>query len=91
MNKDKAEEKPAEIAVMRDEHQTAKFGEKDADLKKQTVIKPTLDLPLDLEKPKKEDVGFDKRETAKQQAKDPRQEPKQEKSGEGFFFFFKKS
>ncbi|XP_074557232.1 protein TIME FOR COFFEE-like isoform X2 [Curcuma longa] len=80
MNKDKAEEKPAEVAVMRDEHQTAKFSEKDTDLKKQTVITQTLDLPHDFEKPKKEDVGFDKMETAKQQTKDPRQEPKQEKS-----------
>ncbi|XP_042473093.1 protein TIME FOR COFFEE-like isoform X1 [Zingiber officinale] len=81
MNTDKAEEKPAEIAVMRDEHQTAKFGEKDADLKKQTVNKQALDLPIDFEKPKKQDVSFDKMETSKQQSKDLRQEPKQEKSG----------
>lgn len=84
MNKDKAEEKRAEIAVLKDEHHILKSGEKYTDLRKQAVIKQTLDLQHDLEKPK-EDVGFDKMQTSKQHSKDPKAEPKQEKSGEGKF------
>lgn len=76
MNKDKAEEK------RKDEHYILKSGEKDTALRKQAVVKQTVDLQLDLEKPK-EDVGFDKMQIAKQQSKDPKA---QEKSGEGNFF-----
>ncbi|XP_074557217.1 uncharacterized protein LOC141813200 isoform X2 [Curcuma longa] len=79
LSKDKTEEKPAEVAVMKDEHQIEKSGEKDTGLKKQAVSRQTPELQLDLEKPKKEDVGF--YQTSKQKSKDPKAEPKQEKSG----------
>ncbi|XP_042385361.1 protein TIME FOR COFFEE-like isoform X1 [Zingiber officinale] len=75
VNKDKAEEKRADIAVMKDEHHILKSGEKDTDSRKQAVIKQAFDLQLDLEKPK-EDVGFDKMQTSKQQSKDPKAQEK---------------
>ncbi|XP_042473098.1 protein TIME FOR COFFEE-like isoform X3 [Zingiber officinale] len=75
LSKDKAEEKPAVVAVMKVEHQIEKSGEKDTGLKKQAVIRQIPELQLDLEKPKKENVG------SKQKAKDPKAEPKQGKSG----------
>ncbi|XP_018680699.2 protein TIME FOR COFFEE isoform X1 [Musa acuminata AAA Group] len=80
-NKDKTEEKPAESTVTRDEQQTEKSVQREIDSRKQVVIKQTLDLQLDLEKPKKDDSGIDKVQVQKQQAKDPKVEPKQEKSG----------
>ncbi|WOL04242.1 protein TIME FOR COFFEE-like isoform X1 [Canna indica] len=80
MNKDKSEEKPAESALIRDDQQIEKPVHKDTDLKKQAAIKQNLDLQLDLEKPKKGDVSFDKMQIHKQQAKDPKVEAKQEKS-----------
>ncbi|URD94634.1 Protein TIME FOR [Musa troglodytarum] len=81
LNKDKTEEKPAESTVTRDEQQTEKYVQREIDSRKQVVIKQTLDLQLDLEKPKKDDSGIDKVQVQKQQAKDPKVEPKQEKSG----------
>ncbi|XP_074582918.1 uncharacterized protein LOC141839142 isoform X2 [Curcuma longa] len=69
VNKDKAEEK------RKDEHYILKSGEKDTALRKQAVVKQTVDLQLDLEKPK-EDVGFDKMQIAKQQSKDPKAQEK---------------
>ncbi|KAG6520019.1 hypothetical protein ZIOFF_017048 [Zingiber officinale] len=75
LSKDKAEEKPAVVAVMKVEHQIEKSAEKDTSLKKQAVIRQIPELQLDLEKPKKEDVG------SKQKAKDPKAEPKPGKSG----------
>lgn len=80
MNDEKAEEKPADSVVMRDEQQIEKPAKKDVELKKQTVAKQNLDLQLDLEKSKKDDAGLDKMH--KQQAKDPKVGSKQEKSGD---------
>lgn len=84
MSKDKVEEKTTEIAILKDERRMEKSGEKDTDLKKEAVTKQIPELQLDLEKPK-EDVGFDKMQAPKLQAKDLKAEPKQEKSGEGTF------
>ncbi|KAJ8512888.1 hypothetical protein OPV22_003322 [Ensete ventricosum] len=81
LSKDKTEEKPAESTVTRDEQQTEKSVQRDIDSRKQVVIKQNLDLQLDLEKPKKDDSGIGKVQVQKQQAKDPKVEPKQEKSG----------
>uniref|UniRef100_A0A804J4G6 Protein TIME FOR COFFEE n=1 Tax=Musa acuminata subsp. malaccensis TaxID=214687 RepID=A0A804J4G6_MUSAM len=80
VNKDKAEAKPAESPLMRDERQIEKSAQKDIDLKKQVVITQNLDLQVDLGKPKKDDSGFDKVQIHRQQVKDSKVEPKQEKS-----------
>ncbi|URE05222.1 Protein TIME FOR [Musa troglodytarum] len=80
VNKDKAEAKPAESTLMRDEQQIEKSAQKDIDPKKQIVITQNLDLQVDLGKPKKDDSGFDKVQIHKQQVKDSKVEPKQEKS-----------
>ncbi|RWW12895.1 hypothetical protein GW17_00023428 [Ensete ventricosum] len=82
LSKDKTEEKPAESTVTRDEQQTEKSVQRDIDSRKQVVIKQNIDLQLDLEKPKKDDSGIGKVQVQKQQAKDPKVEPKQEKSGD---------
>ena len=85
MNKDKAEAKPAESTLMRDDRQIEKSAQKDIDLKKQVVITQNLDLQVDLGKPKKDDSGFDKVQIHRQQVKDSKVEPKQEKSGNKHF------
>ncbi|RZS06219.1 hypothetical protein BHM03_00036847 [Ensete ventricosum] len=80
VNKDKAEAKPAESTLMRDEQQIEKSAQKDIDPKKQVVITQNLDLQVDLGKAKKDDSGFDKVRIHRQQVKDSKVEPKQEKS-----------
>ncbi|CAL9164428.1 protein TIME FOR COFFEE-like isoform X2 [Musa acuminata AAA Group] len=80
MNNENKEEKATESALVRDGQQTDKSMEKDFDLKKQVAIKQNLDLQLDLENPKQDIIVTDKVQMSKLQVKDPKAEPKQEKS-----------
>ncbi|RWW12891.1 hypothetical protein GW17_00023422 [Ensete ventricosum] len=81
INNENKEEKATENALVRDRQQTDKSMEKDFDLKKQVAIKQNLDLQLDLENPKQDIIVTDKVQMSKLHVKDPKVEPKQEKSG----------
>ncbi|URD90087.1 hypothetical protein MUK42_27741 [Musa troglodytarum] len=74
------EENPTDGVLVGDKQQIEKPVQKNIDLRKQLVVKQNRDLCLDLEKPKSDDIGTDRVQVHKKQVKEPKVEPRQEKS-----------
>ncbi|CAD5193868.1 unnamed protein product [Musa acuminata subsp. malaccensis] len=73
-------ENPTDGVLVGDKQQIEKPIQTNIDLRKQLVVKQNRDLCLDLEKPKSDDIGTGRVQVHKKQVKEPKVEPKQEKS-----------
>ncbi|RWW45294.1 hypothetical protein BHE74_00048878 [Ensete ventricosum] len=76
----KEEENPIDGVLVVDKQQIEKPVQKNSEFRKRLVVKQNRDLCLDLEKPKSDDIGTDRVQVHKKQVKEPKLEPKQEKS-----------